>query len=104
MRAVSQARAEGDCRGDPQGALRPLPRLVDPGAGQCQLLGHVAHRAVEILAGLGQHQAAGMTVEQGCAELLLERDHLAADRRLAEPERPACAGEAAGLGNRDKDP
>ncbi len=59
---------------------------------------------MKVRAGFGQHQAAGVAVKQARAELFLERDHLAADRRLAEAERTAGAGKAAGLGDREKNP
>ena len=61
---------------------------------------HVAGGAEEILALLGQDQAAGMAMEEGDAEILLKRAHLPAHRRLAHVERLAGMGERAGLRGR----
>src|SRR5262249_16149142 len=77
------------------GQLRPRHR---------QLGEDLMSRAVEQLALLGQDQAAGVAVEQRDLEALLERADLAAHRRLAEIERFAGMGEAAGLGDGVEDP
>ena len=64
----------------------------------------LARRAVEQLALLGQDQSARVAVEQRHAQALLERADLAAHRRLAEIQRLAGMGEAAGLGDGMEDP
>ena len=88
--------------------LEPAGGLVLVGPqqrlGSVDLARHVAGRAVEQLALLGQDQAAGMAVEQHDAKLLLERADLARDRRLAELQPLAGMGETAGIGHGLKDP
>ena len=56
------------------------------------------------LALLGRNQAAGVAVEEGRSELLLERAHLPADRGLAHVERLAGPRERARLRGGVKDP
>ena len=60
---------------------------------------HLLRGLEQDLALLGQHQAARMAMEQGRADILLERADLAADRRLAEPQALGRTREAAGLGD-----
>src|SRR4029077_16558179 len=59
---------------------------------------------IEQLALLGEDEAARVTMEERNAEALLESADLPADRRLAEIQRLAGRGEAAGLGNRVEHP
>ena len=68
-----------------------------------ELVHDLARRAEQHLALLGQHQAAGMAVEERDLQLLLERADLPADGRLAHAQRLTGMGEAAGLGGGMKD-
>jgi len=61
-------------------------------------------RLVEQFALLGQQQSAGMAMEQGGLELLLEAANLAADRGLAQIQLLAGVGQAAGVCNGMENP
>ncbi len=88
--------------------LQPPGRLLlafrEQGLGHRELGEHLAHRAVQALALLRQNQAAGMAVEQRHLQRLLQRRDLAGYGGLAEVQRFARMGEAAGLGNGMEDP
>ena len=86
---------------DRRGHLQPPGRLLLAFGQQRlrhrQLGEHVAHRAVEALALLGQDQAAGVAMEQRDLQVLLQRRDLSAHGGLAEVQRIARVGEAAGF-------
>ena len=96
-------RAEPDGGGHPQHAGGQVAGIGQPRLYGVELHHHLAGGAEQVLALLGQHQTAGMPVEQRHPEFLLERRHLPAHRRLAHVERLARMGEAARLGRRVKD-
>ena len=98
------SRAERHRRGDLERPLRPVLRFGDQAFGHRQLGEHLARRAEQQLALLGQDQAAGMAVKQRHAEAFLERADLPADGGLAEVQRFAGMGEAARLGDGVKHP
>jgi len=84
--------------------IEPSPTVAVTRLGLGQLGEDLAHRAIERLALLGQHQAARMTMEQRRIEALLERADLPADRGLAQAQLLAGMGEAASFGHRVKHP
>ena len=95
--------ADGHAARQPQRAAQ-LARPVGDGADR------VAHVLEDALAEL--HEALGRrrhphlaadAQEQRLAELLLEQQNLAADRRLRHVQLPAARGERAGLGDRLED-
>jgi hypothetical protein len=96
-------RAQRHGRGHLEQPFGPILAFAELGLGHRQLGEDVVGRAVEQLALLGEDEAAGMAVEEGDAEALLERAHLPAHRRLGEVQRLAGVREAAGLGDRVKD-
>ena len=103
--ALRQPRgAESDRGGDLQIAGRPLGGLDQPGAGVVQAQLHVARRAEQQVALLGEQQAPRMAVEQRRLELALEGADLAAHGRLAETDVVAGLGEAARLRDVQEDP
>ena len=98
------ARAQSGRGGDDQRPLRFLLALGNQGLGLVQPARHLADVAVQQFALLGEDQAAGVPVEQRRVERLLERADLPADGRLAQMQNLASMGEAAGIGNRQKNP
>jgi hypothetical protein len=54
-------------------------------------------RAEQHLALFGQHQAAGVAIEQRHADVMLERAHLPRDRRLRQMQRFRGMGERPSL-------
>src|SRR5579883_2433963 len=72
--------------------------------GRLKLSHDLACRAKQELALLCEHQAAGMAVKQLNFEILLEGAHLAADRRLAKPQRLTRLGKGPGGRRRAKSP
>ena len=91
-------RADADRRRDAQRAGRLAARIDELRAHVLELQDDVARRAHQKLAFLGQDQAARVAVEERRAELLFERAHLTAHRRLAHVEQLAGARERAFLG------
>ena len=57
-------RSETEIRRDPQFAVRALAAVGQARAGQLELADHFLHGAEEEFALFGEHQAAGMAVEQ----------------------------------------
>ncbi len=96
--------AEADRGGDLDAPGRLLLALGQQRLGHRQLGEHLADRAVQALALLGQDQAAGVAVEQRDLEVLLEGRDLARDRGLAEVQGFARMGEAARFRHRVKHP
>lgn len=99
---LEQARPDLDRRGDPnrtaEGGLRLQHRrlrLVERAEGWPRLL-------MKGGASLGESDATAGTVQEAGAELLLQPRHRGADRRLGDAERPGCGGEAALVGDADK--
>ena len=90
-------------RGDAQLAMRLLAAVGEPRLDRVELHRHFAHGAQQKLALFGQDQAARMAVEERHREVLLQRAHLAAHRRLAEPQSRTGMGEGARLRRRMKD-
>src|SRR5947209_3902130 len=91
-------RADAERRRDPQLAVRLLSVVAEARLHRIELRHHLLDRAVEDVALLGQDQSACMPMEERRLQLALERADLAADRRLAEPQRFARMREGAGLG------
>jgi hypothetical protein len=96
-------RAEPDRRGDAQIARRLGGRVGEERLGGRELAHDLARRAEQHLPLLGEHETARVAVEERNLQLLLQRGHLAADRRLAHAQRLTGMGEAAGLGGGMKD-
>ncbi|MNE66428.1 hypothetical protein D3C80_1619810 [compost metagenome] len=89
-------------RRDAQLAARLVRRLAQLHLDAFKLHQHFMRGPVEDLALLGQDQAAGMAVKQLDADILFERAHLAADRRLREMELVCRMRERPSLGRRVK--
>ena len=68
---------------DPQFAVRLLPAVDEPAAHRVELEHHVAHRAEQHFALLGQNEPTRVAMKQRRAEVGFERPDLSADRRLA---------------------
>ena len=96
-------RAEADGGGDPQRAGRLLGGFGQPRSGCIELEQHLVGGAEELVALLGEDETAGMAVEEGNAEILLQRAHLPAHRRLAHVEVLTGMGERPGLCGRVED-
>ena len=96
-------RPDPDGSADPKEARRDVPALAQRRLHRRHALRELARRLEQDLALLGQHQAAGMTMEERRAQVLLERADLPADRRLAEAKAVGGTREAAGLGDGVKD-
>jgi hypothetical protein len=111
QRGRRQPRAEGlhqrrgqaarQARRQPEGQRaggRAAQRLeLLPGA--LHLLQDAAAVCQQPAAGVGERHAAAVALEQVLAQLHLERPHLAAERRLRDPQHAGCAREAAELGH-----
>ena len=88
----------------PQLAGRLLARLGQLHAHLLEPLQDVAGGVEEQFALFRQHQAAGMAVEEGGPDFLLQRRDLPADRRLAEIQDVRRMGERSRFGGGVKDP
>ena len=74
----------------PEGlSLASVSRDLD----RLQLHQHVMRRAEQQLALFGQHQAAGMAIEQRHADIMFQRADLPRDRRLRQMQRLGGMGE-----------
>ena len=94
VQALGQPAGAKPHRGrDPQHARGPILGLVQPCLDRFELHQHVVRRAEQHLALLGQHKAAGVTIEQRHADVVFERAHLAGDRRLGQAQRLGGMGE-----------
>ena len=96
-------RAEAGGRRHPELAEDLVLAVADARRRRLEPLRHAARGLEQQLALLGQQQPAGVPAEQRGVEALLERADLAADRRLAQVQRVAGVGEAAGVGHRMED-
>ena len=96
-------RAETERGRHPQIAVRLLPAVDQPAADRVELENHVAHRAEQHFALLGQDEAARVAMEERRAEVGFERSDLTADGRLAQAQRLAGVGERPGVGGGLKD-
>ena len=92
--------AEPERGRDPEFAVRLLAAVDEAAADRVELQNHIAHRAEQHFALLGEDEAARVAVKKRRAEVLFQRADLAADRRLAQAERFAGVGERAGVGGR----
>ena len=98
MQALGQpAGAKPDRGRHPQHAGRPVLGLRQPGLDRLELHQHVMRGAEQHLALLGQHEAAGMAMEQRHADIVLQRAHLARNRRLGQAQRLGGMGERPSL-------
>ena len=89
--------AESYRGGDLQLAGRLVAALRQQRLGHRQLGENLAHRLVQAFALLRQDQAARVTVEQWHLQRLFQRGNLPADGGLAQVQRVAGVGEAAGF-------
>ena len=96
-------RSEADGGGDAQFAEHLLLAVADAGGGGVEALGHGAGGIEQQFALLGQDQAAGVAVEQGGVQPLLQRADLARDGGLTEMQRIARMGQRACRRDRVKD-
>src|SRR6478736_10425659 len=96
--------AETACRGDLQLARWMLARLRKLGARPLQALRHLACRAPEQFALLGENEPARMAVKQRCTQLTLKRANLPTNGGLTQTKYVASLGKAAGFCDGIKNP